>query len=292
MDKTSDSSPQADSEETAGAESRTLDMDQAAAGIQGLLAVMARLRNPTHGCPWDLEQDFASVAPYTIEEAYEVADAIQRGDLSDLKDELGDLLLQVVFHARMAEEEGVFDFTDVAAAISDKMIRRHPHVFGAASHSSAAEQTRSWEDIKAAERAAKGDGGDSGILAAVPLGLPAATRAEKLQKRAARVGFDWPETAQVIAKIDEELLELKEEISQGAPKDRLEDEFGDLLFAMVNLGRHLGLDSERALRGTNDKFTRRFNFVEASLGTRLQNASLDDMEALWVQAKKLEPKTP
>jgi len=273
----------------AGGTTGALDMEKAAENLRGLLAVMARLRDPNGGCPWDLEQDFASIAPYTIEEAFEVADAIQRGDLDDLRDELGDLLLQVVFHARMAEEDGSFDFADVAAAITDKMIRRHPHVFADAMHRDAEEQTRAWEDIKAAERAAKGRAaGETGVLSGVPLALPAATRAEKLQKRAARVGFDWPVVDQVLLKVDEELAEIKEEMASGASKERLEEEFGDLLFAAVNLGRHLGLDAERALRGANDKFTRRFGFIEKTLGARLRDADLAEMEALWQQAKSLK----
>jgi MazG family protein len=264
-------------------------LSPAAEGVRTLLAVMAKLRDPADGCPWDLEQNFASIAPYTIEEAYEVADAIQRGDLDDLKDELGDLLLQVVFHARMAEEAGAFDFSDVAAAIVDKMVRRHPHVFGDRAHKDVDEQVQAWEDIKAAERAAKsGPRESTGLLSGVPLGLPAATRAEKLQKRAARVGFDWPNALDVIAKVDEELAELKEEIESTDSKDRLEEEFGDLLFALVNLGRHFNLDAEQALRGANAKFTRRFAHIEEALGSRLRDADLEEMEALWQQAKALK----
>ena len=256
--------------------------------IERLIAVMARLRDPDGGCPWDLEQDFSSIAPYTIEEAYEVADAIARNDLGDLKEELGDLLLQVVFHARMAEEDGAFAFADVANAISDKMVRRHPHVFGDIRVDGAKAQTRAWEDIKAAERKAKGESANASLLDNVPLSLPATTRAEKLQKRAARVGFDWPETVQVFDKIHEELAEVKEEIDAASAKEKLEEEFGDLLFAVVNLGRHLGLDPERALRGANRKFERRFRFVEEVLGSGLEAASLAEMEALWVQAKALK----
>ena len=258
-----------------------------AQSIERLIAVMARLRDPNGGCPWDLEQDFSSIAPYTIEEAYEVADAIARNDLGDLKEELGDLLLQVVFHARMAEEDGAFAFADVACAISDKMVRRHPHVFGDIRVDGAKAQTIAWEDIKAAERKAKGESPDASLLDNVPLSLPATTRAEKLQKRAARVGFDWPETFQVFDKIHEELAEVKEEIDAASAKEKLEEEFGDLLFAVVNLGRHLGLDPERALRGTNRKFERRFRFIEETLGSDLEAASLAEMEALWVQAKAL-----
>jgi ATP diphosphatase len=258
--------------------------------LQRLLAVMARLRDPDGGCPWDLVQDFASIAPYTIEEAYEVADAIERDDMTALKEELGDLLLQVVFHARMAEEKGSFDFSDVAKAISDKMVRRHPHVFGEPAIEGAAAQSRAWEDIKAAERAEKADrnGNGAGLLANVPLALPASTRAEKLQKRAARVGFDWPEVAQVFDKIDEEIEEIKQEIQNGSGQDRLQDEVGDLLFAVVNLGRHLGVDPERALRGTNRKFERRFRVIEETFGPGLEAASLEEMEAAWLAAKEKE----
>jgi ATP diphosphatase len=264
--------------------------------LQRLLAVMARLRDPDGGCPWDLVQDFASIAPYTIEEAYEVADAIERDDMTALKEELGDLLLQVVFHARMAEEKGSFDFSDVAKTISDKLVRRHPHVFDDLAIEGAAAQSRAWEDIKAAERAEKaagngdgnGAGKGAGLLANVPLALPASTRAEKLQKRAARVGFDWPEVAQVFDKIDEEIEEIKQEIQNGSGQDRLQDEVGDLLFAVVNLGRHLGVDPERALRGTNRKFERRFQVIEETFGPGLDTASLEEMEAAWLAAKEKE----
>jgi ATP diphosphatase len=256
--------------------------------LERLLAVMARLRDPEGGCPWDLVQDFASIAPYTIEEAYEVADAIERDDMTALKEELGDLLLQVVFHSRMAEENGAFDFADVAKTISDKMVRRHPHVFGELSIEGATAQSRAWEDIKAAERAEKADGKGGGLLANVPLALPASTRAEKLQKRAARVGFDWPDVAQVFDKIDEEIAEIKQEIQNRSGQDRLQDELGDLLFAVVNLGRHLGVDPERALRGTNRKFERRFHVIEETFGPGLEAASLEEMEAAWKAAKEKE----
>ncbi|WP_112322976.1 nucleoside triphosphate pyrophosphohydrolase [Oceanibium sediminis] len=245
--------------------------------------IMARLRDPETGCPWDVEQDSASIAPYTIEEAHEVADAIARNDMSDLRDELGDLLLQVVFHARIAEEAGDFDFDDVAGGISDKMVRRHPHVFGDESRDKTPEQqTADWEAIKAAER------GPAGVLDGVALGLPALTRALKLQKRAARVGFDWPAVDQVLDKIVEEAGELAE--AEGDP-DKLEDEFGDLLFVMVNLGRHLGLDAEAALRRTNAKFTRRFGKVEDALsaeGRSPEAATLEEMDTLWNAAKAEE----
>jgi ATP diphosphatase len=260
--------------------------------IQRLLQVMARLRDPERGCPWDLEQDFTSIAPYTIEEAYEVADAIARGDLAQLKDELGDLLLQVVYHARMAEEAGLFDFDQVAAAIADKMTRRHPHVFGSAEVDGARAQSHAWEAAKATERASRaGAEGDARVLDDVPLALPALVRAAKLQRRAARVGFDWPEPVQVVDKIEEEIAELRAELGQGARVDRLSDEIGDLLFALVNLARHLEVDAETSLRQANAKFERRFRSVEDALrasGRRPAEASLDEMEALWQQAKAAE----
>jgi nucleoside triphosphate diphosphatase len=265
----------------------------AGAAIERLLRVMARLRDPEGGCPWDREQDFASIAPYTIEEAYEVADAIARGDLDELEGELGDLLLQVVYHARMAEEAGRFDFEAVAEGSAAKMIRRHPHVFGDAAVASAAAQTRAWEEAKAVERAGKAAtrGARHGLLDDVPLALPALLRAQKLQRRAARVGFDWETLEPVIAKIEEELGELRLELAGTAPPERLEDEIGDLLFAVVNLARHLGVDGEAALRATNAKFERRFRAIESALaaaGRHLEDASLDEMEALWQQAKAAE----
>jgi MazG family protein len=261
--------------------------------IERLLWVMARLRDPDGGCPWDLEQDFASIAPYTIEEAYEVADAIARGDLDHLKDELGDLLLQVVYHAQMGKEAGLFDFDQVAGAIADKMIRRHPHVFGKAAVESARAQSRAWEAVKAGERASKAGAaeGNHGVLDDVPLALPALVRAAKLQRRAARVGFDWPEATQVLDKLEEEMAELRAELEQNAGTDRLSDEIGDLLFAVANLARHLDVDGEAALRQANAKFERRFGAIEEALrarGRRLEDASLDEMEALWQQAKTAE----
>jgi nucleoside triphosphate diphosphatase len=262
----------------------------AASGIERLLQVMARLRDPDGGCPWDLEQDFASIAPYTIEEAYEVADAIERQDLDDLEGELGDLLLQVVYHAQMAKEAGRFDFEAVAARIADKMIRRHPHVFGAAGVESAAAQSLAWEDAKAAEREQK-EAGDPSILADLPIGLPALTRSAKLQRRAARVGFDWPQLAPVLAKLEEELAEVKAELAAGGSQERLAGEVGDLLFAAVNLARHRGVDGESALRSANRKFERRFRAIEEALsgaGRDLEAASLDEMEALWQAAKARE----
>ncbi len=253
--------------------------------IDRLLDIMARLRDPETGCPWDVAQDFRSIASYTIEEAHEVADAIERGDLDGLKDELGDLLLQVVFHARMAEEQGSFDFTDVVAAICDKMVRRHPHVFGDEQVADAAAQTRAWEAIKAAERA---DESDDSALAGVSRGLPALRRAVKLQKRAARVGFDWDAPEPIVAKIREELDELECEIDHGAAAERLEDELGDVLFAAANLARRLDIDPGAALRRSNHKFERRFRGMEALAGKQgraMTELDLDAMESLWQQVK-------
>ena len=247
---------------------------------------MARLRDRERGCPWDVEQSFATIAPHTIEEAYEVADAIERGDLAALKDELGDLLFQVVFHAQMAQEAGAFDFDAVAESISNKMIQRHSHVFGDTNVKSAAAQTAAWEALKAAERAART--GPAGALDGVATALPALTRAVKLQKRAARVGFDWPDAAGVHLKIAEELAELSAEIQSGGQPDRVQDEAGDLLFACVNLARHLGVDPETALRHANRKFETRFRAVEAMLaadGRGPADADLDELEALWQRAK-------
>ena len=256
-----------------------------ATSIDRLLAIMARLRDPKDGCPWDREQDFATIAPYTIEESYEVADAIARGDMAALKDELGDLLFQVVFHARMAEERGDFAFGDVVAAISDKMLRRHPHVFGAAEVADAAAQTVAWEAHKAAERAGQG------TLDGVALALPALLRAIKLQNRAARVGFDWPNLIPVLDKLREELAEIEHEITQGGPPDRVEDEVGDFLFVVANVARHLGLDPEAALRRTNGKFERRFRRIEQLLtiqGKKPSDSTLEEMDVLWDQAKTEE----
>jgi ATP diphosphatase len=265
--------------------------------IARLLAIMAALRTPGSGCPWDLEQDFATIAPYTIEEAYEVAEAIARGDLLDLKDELGDLLLQVVFHARMAEEAGAFDFGDVVESITGKLIRRHPHVFGDARDLSPAGVKALWGEIKEAEKAERRrERGESeepaatGLLAGVPAGLPALARAEKLTRKAATVGFDWPDAAQVVGKIEEEAREVREALEAGS-RGEIEDEIGDLLFAVVNLARHAGVDPESALRGANAKFERRFGAVEQALaaaGRTPADASLDDMEDLWVKAKERE----
>jgi len=258
--------------------------------VDELLSIMARLRDPDGGCPWDVQQDFASIAPYTIEEAYEVADAIDRGDLDDLREELGDLLLQVVFHARMAEEQGSFAFRDVVRAICDKMVARHPHVFGDAEVADAAAQTLAWEEHKRREREAKGRSG--GLLADVPRGLPEWLRAHKLQKRAASVGFDWPDVSFVLAKLDEELAELREELQAGQPDPaRIEEELGDLLFVCVNLARHTGVDFSRALRSTNAKFERRFAGIEAraaAAGVALKDTGLEQQTAWYLEARAEE----
>jgi len=263
-----------------------IETDSVGAETERLAAIMACLRDPDTGCPWDIEQDFATIAPYTIEEAHEVADAIERRAWGELSGELGDLALQVVFHAQMAAEAGHFDLLTVLRAINAKMIARHPHVFGDESRvKSAAQQTEDWEKIKSAERAAKAE---SGVLDGVALGLPALTRALKLQKRAARVGFDWPSTAEVVAKIVEEANELVEARDELGP-DEIAEEYGDLMFVMVNLGRHLGLDAEACLRAANGKFTRRFKFIEAELakaGKRPANSDLAEMDALWDAAKR------
>jgi ATP diphosphatase len=249
--------------------------DHRLASIGRLVAIMEKLRHPTSGCEWDREQTFASIAPYTIEEAYEVADAIERNDIVDLKDELGDLLLQVVFHSRMAEEAGHFAIQDVADTISDKMERRHPHLFGRAETGG----HHLWEQVKADERAAKGE---TSTLDGVALGLPALMRAEKLQKRAARTGFDWPNLEGPRAKIAEELAELDAE----SDREAQEEELGDLLFAVVNLARHLNIEPEAALREANRKFEQRFRAIEQAPG--FSGMSLEEMEALWVEAKKAQ----
>ena len=259
--------------------------------IDRLLAIMARLRDPDGGCPWDVEQTFATIAPYTVEEAYEVADAIERGDMKDLKEELGDLLLQVVFHARMAEEARLFDFDAVADAISDKLLRRHPHVFGGADQRDSAEQTVAWEAIKAEERAGKGRA--ESVLQDVPVGLPALTRALKLTKRAGRVGFDWPSVREVLDKLDEEVAELTAEIDRD-DVEAAREELGDLLFVCANLARKLDVDPEGALRGANAKFVRRFASIEGALaaqGRSPEQATLEEMEALWTAAKQAEKAT-
>jgi ATP diphosphatase len=264
--------------------------DRSKPGIDRLREVMARLRDRQNGCPWDLEQDFASIAPYTIEEAYEVADAIARADMGALKEELGDLLLQVVYHAQMASEDGAFDFEAVAQGIADKMISRHPHVFGDQKIDTAQKQTSNWEQFKAAERAAKGTGS---ILDGVAMALPALMRAEKLQKRAARVGFEWKEARDIFTKIDEELAELREEVDGTRDPARLTDEIGDVLFVVANLARQLKIDPEVALRHANAKFERRFGHVEkrlAEMGKPIDKSPLDEMEELWQEAKRLERK--
>ncbi len=257
-------------------------------GMPRLLEIMRRLRDPDTGCPWDIEQDFATIAPYTIEEAYEVADAIEREAWDELKGELGDLLFQSVFHAQMAAEKGLFTFDQVADTMSDKMVARHPHVFGDENRDKSAEQqTRDWETIKAAERAGKAQGG---TLDGVAVGLPALLRAVKLQKRAARVGFDWPDVSHVLDKIVEESHELVE-ARDTMTEDEVEDEFGDLLFVMANLARHMKVDPEAALRRTNQKFIRRFEAVEAELdklGKRPEDSDLAEMDALWDKVKAVE----
>jgi nucleoside triphosphate diphosphatase len=282
-------------------------MSGAERAISALIALMARLRDPNGGCPWDREQTFASIAPYTIEEAYEVADAIEHGSPDELRDELGDLLFQVVFHARMAEERGWFDFAAVAGSIHDKLVRRHPHVFAGASVAGAEEQTRTWEELKARERAEasqRHEGGDAGTLADVPRALPALTRAGKLGRRASRVGFDWDSAPQVREKVAEELAETDEAVSACAAQDskgealdrsaardseHVKEELGDLLFALANWGRHLGVDAEQALRGANGKFESRFRIMEAlasAQGRALESFTAAEWEALWAQAKK------
>ncbi|MEM7546665.1 MAG: nucleoside triphosphate pyrophosphohydrolase [Pseudomonadota bacterium] len=260
------------------------------AGIDRLIELMRRLREPEHGCPWDVQQTFRSIAPYTIEEAYEVADAIERGDMGDLTDELGDLLLQVVYHAQIAAEAGSFAWADVVDAITQKMIRRHPHVFGDWSRDDFI--AGSWERLKDAERAAK-DQTRQCVLDGVPASLPGMTRAVKLQNRAARVGFDWPDIGGVLDKIREESAELAEAQVTGDP-DRIEDEYADLLFVMANLGRHLKVDPEAALRRVNAKFERRFRQIEAQLsaeGRDVSDATLAEMDAIWTRIKKAEKVT-
>jgi MazG family protein len=275
-------------------------MSEARKSIIDLLAVMAALRAPGTGCPWDLEQTFATIAPYTIEEAYEVADAIERGDLGDLKEELGDLLLQVVYHSRMAEEQGAFAFHDVVEAVTAKMVRRHPHVFGTPEQRAAGVRPGFWERIKAEERA-RGEGGAApSVLDGVPVGLPALTRALKLQDKAARVGFDWPSLQPVLDKLKEELAELETEIgpsgrdsqkSTHQDQARIEEELGDLLFVVANVARHLKVDPETALRSANAKFARRFQAIERKLaadGRTPSRSTLAEMDALWNDAKAEE----
>ena len=257
-------------------------------GMLRLQEIMRALRDPQSGCPWDIEQNFKSIAPYTVEEAYEVADAIERENWDDLKNELGDLLLQTVYHTQMAEEENLFNFSDVVNQISEKMIKRHPHVFGGTKlKKTSDQQTQDWEAIKAAERAEKNQ---TGILDDVALNLPALVRSLKLQKRAARVGFDWPAISQVLKKIDEETKELVE-AKEFETQERINEEFGDLIFALVNLGRHLKVDPEEALKKANKKFVTRFKFIEdeiKSQGRNLEATSLEEMEQLWQSAKNTD----
>ncbi len=265
--------------------------------ISALLEIMAKLRTPGSGCPWDLEQNFATIAPYTIEEAYEVADAIARGDLDDLRDELGDLLLQVVFHARMAEEQGAFAFGDVVEAITAKMIRRHPHVFGdRAGRLTSGEVKGTWDRIKAEEKAERAGrrptdtATDTSLLSGIKAGQPALTRAMELQRKASSVGFDWNDPRAVLHKIREEADEIEAALDRG-DADELAEETGDLLFALVNLARHVGADPDQALRGTNAKFERRFGYIERRLhaaGRSMEKASLSEMDALWDEAKRQE----
>ncbi|HET7714250.1 MAG TPA: nucleoside triphosphate pyrophosphohydrolase [Bauldia sp.] len=262
--------------------------------IERLIEIMAALRHPVTGCPWDLEQTFSTIAPYTVEEAHEVAEAIARNDMVDLRDELGDLLLQVVYHARLAEEGGAFSFPDVVEAITTKLVRRHPHVFGDADARAAPVAKAQWERIKAEEKAARraerGEHEPSGLLHGVGRGLPPLTRALRLQEKASTVGFDWQDPRAVIAKLREEITEIEEVLAETVPsEDRLEDEVGDLLFVVVNLARHLKVDPEQALRRTNAKVETRFSAIESALaktGRTPADASLDEMEALWQEAKR------
>jgi ATP diphosphatase len=259
--------------------------------LHRLLSIMARLRHPETGCPWDLQQDFASLIPYTLEEAYEVADAAERGDPDDLCEELGDLLLQVVFHARVAEEARLFDFETVAGTIADKLIRRHPHVFAGMAFENDSERQRYWEDAKQLERQQKGRAEPAAsVLGDIPRGLPALMTAQKLQKRAARHGFDWPDIAPVFDKLHEELDELKA-ACQAADAHNIQEELGDLLFVIANVARHLGVDAEACLRAGNRKFTRRFQHIEGRVAARggiLTDHTLAELDALWDEAKRIE----
>ncbi len=260
--------------------------------IDRLREVMRRLRDPEGGCPWDLEQDFDSIAPYTIEEAYEVADAIARRDFAALEDELGDLLLQVVYHSQMAEERGLFDFDRVAERETEKLVRRHPHVFGEGRIRTARDQLRAWEEVKAQERA---EAGAKSALDGIPLALPALLRALKLQERAARVGFDWPRSEEVLAKIEEEIRELRAALQKGRDRAALEEEMGDLLFAVVNFARHLGIDPESALRAANAKFEHRFREIERRAragGRSLEEMDLAAMDRLWEEVKAEQRAAP
>ena len=256
--------------------------------INRILDIMAALRDPKTGCPWDLKQDFASIAPYTLEEAYEVTDAVERGDMDELKNELGDLLLQVVFHARMAEELGLFNFDDVVDAISDKMIRRHPHVFSDGDADNADTVRQSWEEIKAQEKAEKGKSEADSLMDDIPLALPGLSRAVKIQNRAARIQFDWPGIQPVFDKLQEEIGEVREAIKSGST-DAMEDEIGDLLFVVANIARHLKIDPEKAVRRTNGKFISRFKYLEAQAAqSNKESLTLEELEAFWQAAKKAE----
>jgi MazG family protein len=259
--------------------------------IRRLLDIMAILRDADKGCPWDKEQTFATIAPYTLEEAYEVVDAIERTDMPSLQDELGDLLFQVVFHSRMAEEQGSFTFGDVVNSICAKMERRHPHVFGNAEIASSEQQTIAWEELKKHERAAKSGDTPASVLDNIPTSLPALTRAAKLGKRAATVGFEWPDVHGALDKLDEELREVRAAIAEGAAQSAIEDEVGDLLFCVVNISRHLKVDPEAALRRVNQKFARRFQHVESRLreqGREMSQATLAEMDSYWDEAKEIE----
>lgn len=261
------------------------------APIDRLRDVMAALRDPATGCPWDREQTFVTIAPYTIEEAYEVAEAIAGGDMGELREELGDLLFQVVYHARIAEERGAFDFDDVATTVADKMVRRHPHVFGERSASNAEDVSGIWEDVKRRERAEKSRPEPASALDDVPLALPGLTRAWKLHRKATRAGFDWSDTASLFAKIREELDELEAEIAGGEPPERIADELGDVLFTVVRLAGFARQDPEAAMRGAQRKFIRRFKYMEARLhaqGRQVSDAAMDELEALWRAAKQAE----
>ncbi|MCP4996631.1 MAG: nucleoside triphosphate pyrophosphohydrolase [Gammaproteobacteria bacterium] len=258
--------------------------------MQELLEIMARLRAPDGGCPWDQEQTFKTIAPYTLEEAYEVADAIERGDMDELQDELGDLLFQVAFYAQMAREQGLFEYEDILRGICDKMIRRHPHVFADHQVKDAEEQTLAWEALKAEERADRADS-PPGQLDGVTLGLPALIRGEKLQRRAAKVGFDWPDVWDVLSKVHEEVSELTGEMEENGSPDRLEEEVGDLLFSCVNLARHLGVDAEQALRRANSKFERRFSGMEqlaTAQAAHVGELSVEELDILWTKVKEKE----
>ncbi len=270
-----------------------IDTPSSARAFIKLIDIMSKLRTPETGCPWDIEQNYSTIAPYTIEEAYEVADAIERGDMADLKEELGDLLFQVVFHSQMAAEDGTFDIADVTNGIADKMVRRHPHVFESPDDRSATEQTRAWERIKAEERASKASDVNPSALDGVALSLPALLRAEKLQSRAARVGFDWTEAEPIFDKLAEETQEVRDAIKSGI-RDDIEDELGDLLFVAANLSRRLDVDPELALRRANAKFERRFRAMEAEAladGVIFSDLPLDEQEAYWQRVKRVEKAT-